>query len=81
MGDNVELLMAAGKALYGKRWQSPVGRDLETTDRTVRNWLARAHPIPEHVPVRLEVLLRKRKIEIDAVLEQIGPGIEESSSE
>lgn len=80
MGDNVELLMAAGKALYGQRWQSPVARDLETTDRTVRNWLTRTHPIPEHVPVRLVALLRKRKMEIDAVLDQVGTRVKESSS-
>lgn len=71
MSDDVEVLAAAGKALYGERWQSPIARDLATTDRTVRNWLGRVHPVPPHIRSKIELLLVERGQIIQTVLTTI----------
>lgn len=71
MGDDVEVLAAAGRALYGERWQSPMARDLDTTDRTMRNWVGRVHPVPTHVRGRIELLLAERSQLIETVLASI----------
>ncbi|PAQ03743.1 hypothetical protein CIT25_02790 [Mesorhizobium mediterraneum] len=54
------LLDAVGPALYGARWQSPLARDLGVTDRTMRNWVAQKHEVPDHVPRQLHRLLLER---------------------
>ncbi|NUU47663.1 hypothetical protein HP438_11825 [Sphingomonas zeae] len=76
--DGGELLMAAGHALYGDRWQTPLARDLGTTYRTIRNWMSHHHPTPPDLKERLGSLLRARGLEIDTVLERIGMNTEES---
>lgn len=73
-----QLLDAAGHALYGVRWQTPIARDLGTTYRTIRNWLAGQHAPPSDLRTRLEVLLRERGLEIDAVLKLIDTNEDES---
>ena len=65
--DRVEFLMDAGEALYGDRWQTAIARDLEVSDRTVRNWTARKFPIPEGVQHDILALLSAREIEIARV--------------
>lgn len=74
----VELLVAAGRALYGDRWHTPVARDLGTTYRTVRNWLDGRHPTPADLEERLRRLLIDRGVEIDAVLDGIDTDAKES---
>jgi len=54
------VLRAAGEALYGGQWQSPLSRDLGVTDRTVRNWVVGQHGEPADLPSRLLPLLRAR---------------------
>lgn len=54
------ILRAAGEALYGGQWQSPLSRDLGVTDRTVRNWVVGQHGEPADLPSRLLPLLRAR---------------------
>jgi hypothetical protein len=49
-----------GRALYGERWQSPLARDLDVSDRTVRRWMAGEWPIPEGIASDLDRLLRER---------------------
>lgn len=73
----VDCLVAAGRALYGERWHTPIARDLGTTYRTVRNWLDGRHPTPADLEQRLMNLLVARQIEIDAVLASIGGGGQE----
>lgn len=70
--------MAAGRALYGERWHTPIARDLETTYRTVRNWLDGRHPTPADLQPRLQRLLVARGIEIEGVLDRIGTDAKES---
>ncbi len=69
--DGVELLSAAGRALYGERWQSPLARDLGTTYRTIRNWMDERHPTPADLVQRLRSLLIERGVEIEAVIGRI----------
>ncbi len=76
--DGTALLVAAGRALYGERWQTPVARDLGTTYRTVRNWLDGRHPTPTDLEQRLKRLLVARGIEIEGVLDRIGTDVKES---
>lgn len=54
------VLRAAGEALYGAQWQSPLSRDLGVTDRTIRNWVVGQHSEPSDLPSRLLPLLRAR---------------------
>lgn len=62
-----EFLEDAGEALYGDRWQTAIARDLEVSDRTVRNWTARKFPIPVGVQRDILALLSAREIEIARV--------------
>lgn len=65
-------LIDAGKALYGERWQTDLGRALGLPDaRRVRQWLSGDRPIPARVWDDVAKLLRERKAVIDATLERI----------
>lgn len=77
VGD-VEILTAAGQALYGERWHTPVARDLGTTYRTVRNWLDGRHPTPADLEQRLRRLLAQRNRQLDALLSRIDTNEDES---
>ena len=65
------ILLLAGKALYGERWQSPLARDLGTTDRTLRYWYAGSHPGPSDLADRLAELLRQRGERLQIVISDI----------
>ena len=57
---DLELLSAAGQALYGDRWQTPMARLLGVSDRTVRRWVAGQRPVPwDALAVALTALNRK----------------------
>lgn len=77
VGD-IETLSAAGQALYGDRWHTPVARDLGTTYRTVRNWLDGRHPTPADLERRLRRLLTHRRTQLDALLSRIDTNEDES---
>lgn len=55
-----DILRQAGEVLYGDRWQSPLSRDLEVTDRTMRNWSSGRHEAPADLFERLLGLLKRR---------------------
>ncbi|KAA9019627.1 hypothetical protein F4U96_05090 [Sphingobium limneticum] len=59
MGENADILRIAGEALYGRQWQTPLSRDLNVSDRTIRNW-ATGHGCPQDLEARLLPILRKR---------------------
>ena len=50
-------LEAAGKALYGTRWQSDIAAALGVSSRTIRRWLAGDTPIPDGVGADIDRLL------------------------
>lgn len=58
-----------GKALFGERWQTDLGRTLGHSDgRRVRQWMNSERPIPVDLDVRLSALLvDKKKAVIDAI--------------
>jgi hypothetical protein len=69
---STELLIAAGEALYGERWQTPLARDLGLPDgRRVRQWLAGERPIPASVWDTLPVLLESRNVSIHKLISEI----------
>jgi hypothetical protein len=49
----VDQLRAAGQALYGPDWQSPLARDLGSSPRMMRFWLAEQRTVPPQVLARL----------------------------
>jgi len=61
-------LAAAGHALYGGRWQTPLAHDLGVADRTVRRWLSGKTPIPADVENRLRGVLVTRLKEIGGMI-------------
>ena len=67
------LLVEAGEALYGPRWQSDLARDLGVSDRTVRRWAAGTTDVPPGVYVDLLRLTQERA----AVLDLLAPRLRE----
>lgn len=58
-----QILEAAGQALYGEGWQTPLAAALpnrhgdSTNPRTIRRWLAGAQPVPPAALARIGLLL------------------------
>ena len=67
---NLDLLIAAGEALYGPRWQSALADDLNVATRTVQRWVAGERAVPD-LCVDLRALLRERNIEITGLLKHL----------
>lgn len=66
------MLVNAGNALYGERWQTNLARDLKLSDaRRIRQWLSDDRPIPDGVFNDIAELLTSRKINIDNVLNEL----------
>lgn len=65
------LLRAAGEALYGSYWQSPLARDLDVSDRTVRRWASGEWPAPRDVGPAIRKLLEKRGKDIAKLLAKV----------
>jgi hypothetical protein len=61
-------LAAAGRALYGERWQTSLAMDLNISDRTMRRWLVSQMPIPDGFQRELRQVLIKRFKEIGALI-------------
>jgi RNA polymerase alpha subunit len=61
-------LAAAGRALYGERWQTSLAVDLSISDRTMRRWLVSQMPIPNGFERELRQVLIKRFKEIGALI-------------
>lgn len=65
--DDQQLLFAVGLALYGARWHTDIARDLDVSERAVRNWRNGA-PIPAGVWQDIAGLIRARRAEMDTLL-------------
>lgn len=71
------LLVEAGEALYGPRWQCELARDLGVADRTVRRWVAGTTDVPTGLYVDLLRLTQERAAQLDALegrLKKAGAG-------
>lgn len=66
-----KLLRDTGEALYGPRWQSDIARDLQVSDRTIRNWLSGATDMPAGVAMDLWRLCEERADALDAVMTRL----------
>ncbi len=65
-------LEAAGRALFGDRWQTDLSRALGLSDaRRVRQWIAKDRPIPVGVWADVCGLLRHRQMSIGSVLKKL----------
>ena len=65
------LLVEAGEALYGPRWQSELARELAVSDRTVRRWVAGGADLPAGVYTDLLRLTQERAAMLDALAERL----------
>lgn len=61
------LLVEAGEALYGPRWQSELARDIGVSDRTMRRWVADTSAVPAGLYVDLLRLTQERAAVLDAL--------------
>ncbi len=61
------LLVEAGEALYGPRWQTELSRDLGVADRTMRRWVADTSAVPSGLYVDLLRLTQERAAVLDAL--------------
>ena len=68
------LLVEAGEALYGPRWQTELARDLGVSDRTMRRWVADTSSVPAGLYVDLLRLTQERA----AVLDALAPRLQEA---
>lgn len=65
------LLVEAGEALYGPRWQSDLARDLQVSDRTMRRWAACTTDVPAGLYIDLLRLTQERGAKLDALAERL----------
>ena len=68
---DIELLIEAGQALYGERWQTDLANDLQVADRTVRRWVSGVSPIPLTLWAEVSEILRSHADSIGAVRRKI----------
>ena len=61
------LLVEAGEALYGPRWQTELARDLSVADRTIRRWVAGTSEVPTGLYLDLLRLTQERAAALDAL--------------
>lgn len=67
MSGKEDILQVMGEALYGRQWQTPLSRDLQITDRTIRNWAAGVGR-PVDLADRILPLLRVRQEQLQHVI-------------
>jgi len=66
-----DLLIRAGRTLYGERWQTPLSHDLRCSDRTIRRWTSGGWDVPEVVVAELRGLLMARAAAIHTMLREM----------
>ena len=77
----LNLIRRAGHALYGERWQVPLSRDLDVSDRALRYWLGRTNAVPvTQVLPRLLDILQGRTDEVTGIAADIRDAIGKGAS-
>ncbi len=71
MTDAENLLIEAGRALYGERWQSDLARALNVSDRTVRRWASGEERPRPGVYVDLMRLCSEHAQALDGLVERL----------
>lgn len=69
--NNNDLFCRAGQALYGRRWQSDLARDLDLSDRTIRRYVAGTETPRPGVYVDLLRLVTERTQDLDDLAEDL----------
>lgn len=67
--NNLEKMIAVGKAVYGDNWQSPISRSLNISDRTIRNFISGKSRIPADMSARLLFAMELELIKIKTAIE------------
>ena len=57
---DIERLIAAGEALYGRTWQAQLSDLLEIDPRRIRQWVDGSRPISHGIWLEISAELRKR---------------------
>lgn len=65
-----ELLITAGQAAYGPNFVTPISKELNVTDRSVRRWVEGSYP-PPALEAELIEILEKRKTEIEEAINSL----------
>ena len=65
------LFRRTGEALFGPRWQSELARELQVSDRTIRDWVAGGADVPRGVYGDLFRLVVERAAELDYLEQQL----------
>ena len=65
------LIRRTGEALYGPRWQADLARELDVSERTIRNWVAGAAEPPIGVYVDLLRIVIERGAELDEIEQKL----------
>lgn len=68
---NLEKMIAAGRAVYGENWQSPLSRALEISDRTVRNFVSKKSNTPADLSSRLIAAMEHEMNKIKSAIDII----------
>ena len=68
------LLARIGRAMYGDQWQTPLSRDLDVSDRTVRHWLSGRNAMPATLRADLLTLLDDREAALDELSRELMSG-------
>jgi hypothetical protein len=65
------LLIEAGQALYGPRWQRETARLLNVLDVRVRDWQAGRRQVPDEIWPRLHGALRQKRQAVAAAQKKV----------
>jgi hypothetical protein len=69
--ERLELLIRAGKALYGAKWQNPLARGLGIDLRSIQRWVAGDRYLSLGVLRQLVEHCRERSAEIEKARDEI----------
>lgn len=66
--NNINKLIAAGKAAFGERWQTDMSHAIGVSDRTIRHWLSGKYQLPPLIFSDIAKVLESRKLLIEEAL-------------